>query len=196
MTCCAHSLITSSKSVLVIWCIQVRWLASGSISQNLNPSFFSVAYVHVHMNVNRWQTMGLLPDTQNCGSRMRRECRERFPRNRIRRKPLVSDPGMLHGTCVTHMPWCMSRSLTRWRGKRSRHSGTCAIRNFTYLARGPWLVSPLVPVCDPNYWRCFILIIRWSNVLNSTSLKPTDAVTERIIGSGNGSSTASHQAIA
>ena len=23
--------------------------------------------------------MGLLPDTQNCGLRMRRECRERFP---------------------------------------------------------------------------------------------------------------------
>ena len=27
-------------------------------------------------------TMGLLPDTQNCGLRMRRECRERFPRHR------------------------------------------------------------------------------------------------------------------
>ena len=25
--------------------------------------------------------MGLLPDTQNCGLRMRRECRERFPRH-------------------------------------------------------------------------------------------------------------------
>ena len=26
--------------------------------------------------------MGLLPDTQNCGLRMRRECRERFPLHR------------------------------------------------------------------------------------------------------------------
>ena len=26
-------------------------------------------------------------------------------------KPLVSDPGMHHGTCVTHVPWCMSVSL-------------------------------------------------------------------------------------
>ena len=26
--------------------------------------------------------MGLLPDTENCGLRMRRECRERFPRYR------------------------------------------------------------------------------------------------------------------
>ena len=35
-----------------------------------------------------------------------------FPHRRFRRKPLVSDPGMHHGTCVTHVPWCMSGSLT------------------------------------------------------------------------------------
>ena len=35
-----------------------------------------------------------------------------FPRHRFQRKPLVSDPGMHHGTCVTHVPWCMSGSLT------------------------------------------------------------------------------------
>ena len=35
-----------------------------------------------------------------------------FPHRRFRRKPLVSDPGMYHGTCVTHVPWCMSGSLT------------------------------------------------------------------------------------
>ena len=40
----------------------------------------------------------------------------------------VSDPDMHHDTCVTHVPWCMSGSITsgflwsRWRGKRSRHS--------------------------------------------------------------------------
>ena len=38
------------------------------------------------------------------------------------------DPVMHHGTCVTHVPWCMPRSLASgflwsWRrGKRSRHS--------------------------------------------------------------------------
>ena len=42
--------------------------------------------------------------------------------------PWVSDPDMHHGTCVTHVPWCMPGSLTsgflcsQWRGKRSRHS--------------------------------------------------------------------------
>ena len=35
-----------------------------------------------------------------------------FPRRRFQRKPIVSDRGMHHGTCVTHVPWCMSGSLT------------------------------------------------------------------------------------
>ena len=35
-----------------------------------------------------------------------------FPCRRFQIKPLVSDPGMHHGTCVTHVPWCMSGSLT------------------------------------------------------------------------------------
>ena len=50
--------------------------------------------------------------------RMRRECRELFPRHRLQRKPLVSDPGMRHSRAVMHVgianPW--------WWGKRSRHS--------------------------------------------------------------------------
>ena len=40
-----------------------------------------------------------------------------FPRDRLQIKPLVSDPNMHHGTCVTHVPWCMSGSLTRGRGE-------------------------------------------------------------------------------
>ena len=61
--------------------------------------------------------MGLLPDTQNCGLRMRRECRERFPHLRFQRKPLVSEPAMHNGTCVNHVPWCMSGSLTNGGGE-------------------------------------------------------------------------------
>ena len=41
--------------------------------------------------------------------------------------PRICDPDMHHGTCVMHMPWCMTRSLTSgflWsrRGKSSRHT--------------------------------------------------------------------------
>ena len=84
--------------------------------------------------------MGLLPDTPNCRLRMRRECRERFPCHRLQRKPLVSDPGMHHGTCVTHVPWCMSGSLTRSGGDHAPGiPSACATHNIAYLARGPWV---------------------------------------------------------
>ena len=50
-----------------------------------------------------------------------------FPRRRFQRKPLVSDPGMHHGTCVTHVPWCMSGSLTRGDGENGPgFPGACA----------------------------------------------------------------------
>ena len=61
-----------------------------------------------------------------------------FPRHRFQRKPLVSDPGMYHGTCVTRVPWCMSGSLTCNGGENVPGvPGACATRNFTYLTRGP-----------------------------------------------------------
>ena len=75
---------------------------------------------------------------------MRRECRECFLCHWLQRKPLGKDPGMHHGTCVTHVPWCMSGSLfSRGRENVPGIPGACATRNFTYLARGPWLVACL-----------------------------------------------------
>ena len=62
-----------------------------------------------------------------------------FPRRRIQGKRQVSDPGMHHGTCVTHVPWCMSGSLIRSGGENvSGVPRACVIHNFTYLARGLW----------------------------------------------------------
>ena len=91
------------------------------------------------MSVTVTITMGLLPDAYNFGLLMLRECRERFPCHRLQKKPLVSDPGMHHGTCITHVPWCMSGSLTRGGGGNVPSiPGACATRNFTYLARDPW----------------------------------------------------------
>ena len=75
---------------------------------------------------------------------MRRECRERFPRHLLQRKPRVSNPDMHHGTCVTHVPWCISRSLTHGGGENVRGiPGACATRNVTYLVRGPCYVRTL-----------------------------------------------------
>ena len=51
---------------------------------------------------------------------MCRECQECFLCHRLQRKPLLSGPGMHHGTCVTHVPWCLSEPLTRKRSRISR----------------------------------------------------------------------------
>ena len=69
----------------------------------------------------------LLPDKQNCGSRMRWECREHFPRNWLQRKPLV-----LYARAVMHI----GIANQRWRENVPDIPGACATRDFTYLARG------------------------------------------------------------
>ena len=69
-----------------------------------------------------------------------------FSRHRLQTKPPVSDPGIHHGTCVTHVPRCMSGSLTRG-GWENVPGIPCAraTRNCTYLARDPWLLPLLLP---------------------------------------------------
>ena len=64
----------------------------------------------------------------------------------------VSDPDMHHGTCMTHVPWWMLGSLTSgflWsrcgRNVRGIPVAACAIRNITYLVRGPLLIECFVP---------------------------------------------------
>ena len=69
---------------------------------------------HTILNRNANQPvliMGILPDTQNCGSRMHRECRERFPRHR----------GLAVPSCITVM-----RVLTNvyWSGMWTRLSSS------------------------------------------------------------------------
>ena len=56
----------------------------------------------------------------------------------------ISDPDMHHGTCVTHVPWCLPKSLTSgllWSRGGEIHvpaiPGACATRKFTYLERCP-----------------------------------------------------------
>ena len=76
--------------------------------------------------------------------------RERFSRRRLQSKPLISDPGVHHGTCLMHVPWCMSGSLTRGGGENLPGiPGACAIRNFAYLVRGPWRIQYLLQLWLP-----------------------------------------------
>ena len=96
-----------------------------------------------------------------------------FPHHRLQRKPLVNDPGMHRGTCVTHVPWCMPGSLIHGGGENVPGiPGACATRNFTYLARGLWLMCFLLihaTLLLSSVARC----LKWHKVSNflSKSLK-------------------------
>ena len=79
---------------------------------------------------------------------MRRECQERFPRPRFQRKPLVSDPGMHHGTCISHVPWCMSGSNPLWRGKRH----PWRMRNPQFYVSGKRPIVPSGARTSPGGW--------------------------------------------
>ena len=64
--------------------------------------------------------------------------------------PRVSDPDMYHGTCMTHVTWCMPGSLSRgflWSRWENVPGipGACPIRNFTYLVRGPLATITSIP---------------------------------------------------
>ena len=112
----------------------------GSVKSNYKPLLLTLCSITVSnlliwVKIQAYSFMGPLP---YCGLRMSWEFRERFPRHRFQRKPLVSDPGMHHGTGISHVPWCMSGSLTRGGGENGPGiPGACVTRNFAYLVRGP-----------------------------------------------------------
>ena len=75
---------------------------------------------------------------------------------------LVSDPGKHHGTCVTHVPWCMSGTLTRSGGENVPGiPGACATHNITYLVRGP-LTFGKMNRCSKIY----LVQTNWTYALN------------------------------
>ena len=71
--------------------------------------------------------------------------------------PRVSDPDLLHGTCVTHVLWCMTGLITsdflwsRW-GKRSQHSRR--IRNPQVYVSGK---RPMASYDSTKHYRLFMV---------------------------------------
>ena len=97
--------------------------------------------------------MGLLADTENCGLRMRWECRERFPHHR----------GWAIPTCITTRVWrtcrdaCRDGSLTsrflwsRWWGKCSRHARRMRNPQFCVSGKRPMPVSRPIVNCHQSH---------------------------------------------
>ena len=110
--------------------------------ENAYHSIFLLAFIKlieliINIEINHeHDCMGLLPDTQNCGLRMRWEYRERSipTHHRLQRKPLVSDPGFHYARAEMHV----GIALTRGGGENVPGiTGAWATRNFAYLVRGP-----------------------------------------------------------
>ena len=67
--------------------------------------------------------------------------------HRLQMKPLFSDPNMHPGTCMTHVPRCMSGSLTH--GGRENVSGiigACTTRNFMYLSKAHGMADDVLVI--------------------------------------------------
>ena len=114
--------LTGYEQVRKMWFITVRYLClgpslirSGSEKRTLRGKVVSFCNGHrydicpklfhptVYDSDQSPMSMGLLSDTQNCGLRMRRECRERFPRHR----------GLAIPTCITARAWRTCRDACR-----------------------------------------------------------------------------------
>ena len=88
-----YRMLTQACTVWSVWLCE-NWSAQVLQNHKAGPRKKQVGYVVAYQPSNRL-AMGLLPDTQNCGLRMRRECRERFPRHRRLEIP----------ACITAHAW-------------------------------------------------------------------------------------------
>ena len=99
--------------------------------------------------------------------------------------PQVSDPNIHHGTCMTHVSWCMPGSLTsgflliRWRGKRFQHSrclhnGSLAKPQLK-LGHGQMIIfiqhngsnPQIIPVSKRSSWPLATARLRSDKLLNN-----------------------------
>ena len=83
----------------------------------------------------------------------------------------VSDPDMHHGTCVTHVPWCMPGSLTSgflWRGNCSRHSQRMRSPLFYVYGKRP---MDFVPPIDSK--SALIQVVTWRLTGDNPLPEPT-----------------------
>ena len=153
---CSNIFLTSKGLFLMHWGNR-RFLHSGriftfgNISMKLNviSTSISVRFISRHSNSLHW----------HCGYGPL----ARYPKLWVAHAPgmpgtfspplQVSDSDMHHGTCVTHVPWCMPGSLTsgflwnRWRGKYSQHSRRMRNPQFYVSGKRPMVRWPHCQWC-------------------------------------------------
>ena len=86
------------------------------------------------------------------------------PHRRFQRKPIVSDPSMHHGTRVTHVPWCMSGSLTLGGGENVPGiPGACAPAILRIWQLGPCMV--VLPYNGLLMWRLNLVLYLFGTIV-------------------------------
>ena len=169
---CFMSIISAANKVSCL-IISGVLLSKDMLSQfpPLDLKEFPRYHIKRQFQKNIW-TMGLLPDAQHCGLRMRRECQQRFSPPPTPKEPKDSPPptpSQLKET-ASYRSRHASRHVRdaravmhvgiacpRWRGKRSRHSWRMRTRNFPYLIRGPWNTSTTGLQDNYKYFTYFVL---------------------------------------
>ena len=101
--------------------------------------------------------------------------------------PRVSDPDMHHGTCVTHVPWCMPGSLTsgflwsQWWGKRPRHSRRMHNPQFCVSGKRPMAHAFVVLLCYGTGLTTVPVMHAWKKQINHSHIFHNDCYTTNLI---------------
>ena len=105
---------------------------------------------------------------------MRRECRKRFPRHRLQRKPLVSDSGTERASRT-----CRGAYRDRWHevaGNRSRRSRRMGNPQFYVSGKRPMYGNCQQPPCISWLTACVYMMLQISDKLyqvgEHTAVKP------------------------
>ena len=95
--------LNQKEKLLYMW--SLLWLAEMDLvwPEFVDRKLCYVAFLYNGLVICYSSGMGLLPDTQNCGLRMRSECRKGFTRHR----------GLAILTCITARAWHMCRDAYR-----------------------------------------------------------------------------------
>ena len=142
----------------------VKYVISFSLQPEMLPISYFVRNHHLSFQNNIWKCR---LQWASCQIRKIASCVCPGNAGTFSSPPRVSNPDMHHGTCVTHVLWCMPGSLiitsgfnwSQWRGKRYRHSRR--MRNPQFYVSGK--KSMCRPLCSGifNMLSTYIFIPRW-----------------------------------
>ena len=107
MTTC-RSRQSNTKAVKIMFASWEKQTSEKKLESNYNVQYEvlkqdSTVSKGTRLMFRVYYEMGFLPDTSNCGLRMSRKCRERFPRHH----------GLAIQTCITARAWRTCRDACR-----------------------------------------------------------------------------------